>query len=192
MNIDTMQIINKIKNRSGQAMVEAMVALSVVVIGILSVFSLTSNSISLSRVAADRYVAINLASEGIELVKNLIDKNVMDENVAWNYIPGFTMSGDYEIDYNDSGVAPLENSEGDLLYFSKDGSGYYRYDMQDPVKDQLTNFRRIITINIPNPDYIHVTSKVLWKSRGNNYELSVEDYFYNLKLFKYNINVELD
>ena len=54
-------------------MVEAMVAMSVIVIGLLGVFALSSNSISLNRVAADRYIAVNLANEGIELVKNLIE-----------------------------------------------------------------------------------------------------------------------
>jgi len=174
--------------RSGQAMVEAMVALSVVVVGILSVFILTSNSIGLSRVAADRYVAVNLAGEGIELFKNLIDKNVMDENAPWN--TGI-VSGNFEIDYNDASLTPL-NGEANYLYFSKDGSGYYRYDIQDINKDIATNFRRIIAINIIDSDHIKATSRVLWRSRGSDYDLSVEDHFYDLKLFKYNINVELD
>lgn len=167
-----------------------MVALSVVIVGILAVFTLTSNAISLNRVAADRYVAVNLANEGIELVKNLIDGNVMDETIAWNQLPGFSESGDYEIDYNDPELIKLSGS-GRYLFFSKDGTGYYRYQQSEFPNDIQTNFKRIITIENKSPDHIKAISKVSWTSRGSSFDFSVEDHFYNLKDFKYNVNQSL-
>jgi type II secretory pathway pseudopilin PulG len=185
-------MVNEIKNKKntegGQIMIEAIVALSIIAIGIIGVFTLTSRSISLNRVTADRYVAVNLANEGIELVKNLIDRNIMEYlKKEWNSIPGFDGTGDYEIDYNDT---ELSSVGGDPLCFNPDSSGYYRYCEQDGDKE--TSFQRIITITEKDDKYKHieVVSKVYWESRGAIYDFSVKDDFYDLQLFKYNINLQ--
>ncbi|MBU4348665.1 hypothetical protein KJ671_04160 [Patescibacteria group bacterium] len=186
--------MNKIKMKKhterGQIMIEAIVALSIITIGIMGVFTLTSRSISLNRVTADRYVAVNLANEGIELVKNLIDRNIMtldseEETMAWNNIPGFDADiSEYEIDYDDT---ELSSVDGDSLCFSL--SGYYRYESNCEEKNK-TNFKRIITITNKSSDHIEVVSKVFWTSRGGTYDFSVKDDFYNLQAFKYNVNLK--
>ncbi|MHB9019503.1 MAG: prepilin-type N-terminal cleavage/methylation domain-containing protein [Minisyncoccota bacterium] len=176
-------------NKAGQSMVEAMVAMSIIVIGLLGVFTLSSNSISLNRVAADRYIAVNLANEGIELVKNLIDNN------AWNAIPGVVDPiEDYEIDYNDLAVKQLNSADGRPLYFSKEGSGYYAYDDGDinlnVYTETVQGFRRIIKIQSfnlgPNSlDHVKITSTVSWRAKdGTTQYFYVEDHFYNTKDFE--------
>lgn len=185
-----------LRRSSGQAMVEAMVALSVIVVALLSVFTLTTQSLGLNRVAADRYVAVNLANEGIELVKNLIDKNVMgyESKVLWN--KDVDEDGIFEIDYNDPGLTPLTLNDENFaknnarqLYFSKGAGGFYRYEDDPNLSIGVnTDFKRIIKIKIIKPYHIHVISKVFWISRGASYEFSVEDDFYDLQLFKYNNN----
>ena len=52
---------------SGQVLIEAMVAISIVTVGLLGIFSVLSRSLSLNRTVADNYVAANLAAEGIEI-----------------------------------------------------------------------------------------------------------------------------
>ena len=175
----------KIKERktknSGQIMVEALVALSVIVVGILGVFTLTVNSIGINRVDADRYVAINLAKEGIELVKNLLDRNIEDD-LAWNNLPGFIPGIiDYQIDYNDAILSPWN---GAVLYFGQNGGGY-RY---QEAGDVSTNFSRKITIFNIDDSHIKVVSMVYWKSKASSYEFSVVDHFYDLKELKWNLN----
>src|SRR3989344_7063024 len=81
--------------RGGQLLVEAMVALGVITVGLLGMLELLSNSLSLNRVAADQYTGTYIASEGIEIIKNLIDKNVI-AGAPWN--TGFS-NGFYEADY---------------------------------------------------------------------------------------------
>jgi|GEM_PF-907749 len=178
-----MRIINKINNSSGQVMVEALVALSVIIVGILGVFTLTSNSIGINRIDADRYVAINLAKEGIELVKNLLDRNIIDD-VAWNTLPGFAPGGieNYKIDYNDAQLSFW--SSDDVLFFGTDGGGY-RY---PELGDTETSFNRKINIQNIDNAHIKVTSTVFWKSKTSSYEFSVVEYFYDLKEFKWNLN----
>src|SRR3989338_4130432 len=67
----------------GQLLIESMIAITIVVVGILAVFTLLSESQSLNRVVADRYIGTYLASEGLELIKNLIDKNYIQQ-LPWN------------------------------------------------------------------------------------------------------------
>ena len=67
-------LIQHLKDDKGQMMVEAIIALSLINISLLGVFVLLSNSIGTNREVADKYVAINLASEGIEIVKNIVDR----------------------------------------------------------------------------------------------------------------------
>jgi len=192
-NFRTSEVINKnnsqlsqdfggqaLRPRSGQAMVEALVAISIILVGILGVFTLTSSSISINRIDADRYVAINLAKEGIELVKNLLDKNIIDE-LPWNNLPGFSMDGDYKIDYDDTLLSGWTLSS--LLFFSKD-SGGYRY---PEIGDEETNFNRKITIDNVDDKHIKVTSTVYWASKNIDYEFSAVNYFYDLAEFKWNL-----
>ena len=173
-------IRNKFNKYAGQIMVEALVAISIILVGILGVFTLTSSSISINRTAADRYVAINLAKEGVELVKSLLDRNIIDE-LPWNNLPGFIMDGDYKIDYDDDALS--EWSPSSFLFFSKD-SGGYRY---QELGDVETNFNRKIAIDNIDDRHIKVTSTVYWKSKNIDYEFSVVDYFYDLAEFKWNL-----
>jgi len=181
----------------GQAMVEAMVAMSVIVVGLLGAFVLSSSSIGLNRTAADRYIAVNLAGEGIELVKNLIDRNIMitdPDNVAWN---AGVFAGNYEIDHNDTALRLL-NGEGRTLYFSEQGSGYYAY--ADPeldlniYKETKQKIERIIKIENISARHMKVTSTVSWNDKdGSRLSFFVEDHFYDFKahFYKHNLNCRL-
>ena len=68
------EILN-LKLTKGYVLVESVVAMTIVVVGLLGIFSLLSQSLSLNRVVGDRYVGTYLAAEGIEVVKNIIDNN---------------------------------------------------------------------------------------------------------------------
>lgn len=165
-----MKIIFKnklLKAQSGQLMVEAMIAISILVVGLLGIFSLLSRSLSLNRVVGDQIIATNLAAEGIELVKNLIDANVL-RGGPWNL--GLN-PGDYEIDFDDSVLAANQNRK---IGFNS-GSGLYGYGAGVP-----TNFQRLISISQPSPDEIKINSLVNWVTRGGGqFEVNLEDHFFN-------------
>lgn len=160
------------KNQRGQMLVEVMVALSIILIGILAVFGLLSNSLSLNRVVADRYVGTYLAAEGIELVKNLIDKNAIN-NQPWN--AGLN-PGSYEMDYNDAALTPAPAVPTALLYDPV--TGFYGY---PPMSGNSTAFKRTIIIEwLGDGQEIKVTSRVNWTTRGGgNFTVDLEDRFYN-------------
>ncbi len=155
--------------RGGQVLVELMVAVSVMVIGLLGIFTLLAQSLGLNRVAADQYIAANLAAEGIEVVKNILDHNIIERN-PWN--EGLERDGDFGVDY--SSIVLDDNLSDEFLKFDKD-SGRYNYTTGDE-----TNFKRVITINNLSADEIQVNSRVDWKSRGGTtFSINLEDHFYN-------------
>jgi hypothetical protein len=155
------------KKSGGQALVETVVALGIILFGVIGVFALVSRSLSLNRVMADRYTAVNLAAEGVEIVKNLIDRNVIQRR-PWN--EGLS-AGRYEIDFNDSAV----QSAGDRpLLLNTDN--LYQYDVGQP-----TVFQRAIAIEwLSGGEEMRVNSRVKWISRGGGeFSVDLEDHFYN-------------
>ncbi|MDD5547542.1 MAG: hypothetical protein PHN74_01385 [Candidatus Pacebacteria bacterium] len=159
------------KNQKGQVIIEAMVALTVAIVGLLGVFSLVSKSLSLNVFVSDKYIAANLSSEGIELIKNLVDKNIVNSR-PWN--EGIE-DDDYKIDYKDESLAGNEyNGNGTLMFSGDEG---YNYSDGEPTK-----YDRKITIENVSVDEIKVVSTVSWIGRGGSAsdKLSVvlEDHFF--------------
>lgn len=59
----------------GQSMVEAMVALTIIITSITSAMALVQSSITASRIGGSQVVASNLAREGLEVVRAMRDSN---------------------------------------------------------------------------------------------------------------------
>jgi len=158
----------RINNQNqGIILVEAMIAISVLITGILGIFTLMSRSLSLNRVIMDQETAVNLAAEGIELVKNKLDGNIL-QKLPWN--SGIN-NGDYEIDFDKEELMPYDNRK-----FSYDASnGQYAYGAGVPTK-----FARIIKIEMLGTDEMKVNSLVTWITRGSgNFSINLEDRFFN-------------
>lgn len=156
-----------LKNHFGQMMVEVMIALSIATVGLLGIFTLTSRSLSLNNVVASQYIGSNLAAEGIEIIKNLLDRNVI-QGRPWN--EGVS-DGDYEADYASTALSAY----ADRVILFNSGNGFYGYDFGNQ-----TNYRRKITVETISPDEIKSRSFVSWITRdGATYQVDLEDYFYN-------------
>ncbi|MDO8574081.1 MAG: hypothetical protein Q7R86_00440, partial [bacterium] len=63
--------------RSGQTIVEAIIALGVLTIGFSGIITLLNRSLSLNQLVTDQNIATYLATEGIEVTKNLVDAAVI-------------------------------------------------------------------------------------------------------------------
>ncbi len=155
-------------SRRGEVLMESLIAITVVVIGLLGMFSLLSRSVSLTRVVADRYVAAGLAAEGIEVVKNLVDHNVLTRK-PWNL--GLD-TGAYEVVYNSVVLEPFTNK---TLFFDN-ASGLYSYQSSGVP----THFLRKVIVERIAADELKVNSIVSWTTRGGaTFETNVEDHFLN-------------
>lgn len=165
------------EKEKGQILIESMIAIGIITFGIMGVFTLLSQALSLNRVVSDQFTASFLASEGVEVTKNLIDGNNL-QGLAWNH--SFNNDSCYEVDYRSAYIDenPVDCSDsvasGDFLKFDS-ATGRFGYDSGTP-----TSFFRKIHITPIGSDQIQVNSVVSWTTRGGaSFSLNLEDRFYN-------------
>jgi hypothetical protein len=91
------QLNNKRRKESGQLLVEASVATGIIVILVISVVTLSLRALNQNRLVSDQVVAMNLAAEGYEIAKNILDGNAYYGGIPWN--DGFNQGGFYEMDF---------------------------------------------------------------------------------------------
>jgi hypothetical protein len=171
--------LKKINKVEGQIIVESIIALAVITVGFLSLITLISNAIGLSRVNSEYYIATYLSAEGIEIIKNIIDTNVITTSTLWNQ---YLNDGFYEVEYNTQGSELSSKKINDprvsrYLNFDPDpNSKIYSYS----PNGQPTPFKRVIEIKNINANHIKVKSTVFWTSRGGaQFQVDLEDNFYN-------------
>ncbi len=156
------------KNKKGYILIEAIIAITIAVVGLLGIFSLLSRSLSLNRVVADRFVASYLAAEGIEIVKNLVDNNILAGR-PWNV--GLA-SGAYEVDYTDTGLLPVSQR---FIHFNQN-TGAYGY-----AEITSTLIKRVITIGTSSDgEELTVGSRVSWITRGGGkFSINLEEHLFH-------------
>ena len=179
-------MLNKNKNKkTGFTLIDVIVAAGIIIAVIVPVFGLLKGISQASRYSVDRFIAANLAQEGIEIVRSIRDSNwiQMDQNpeggTLWDSY--LTDDGSYEVDYNsDYNNNPLTEVNGDssLRYLQIDNNGHYGYDNNGAE----TKFKRKIKIdhrndlvegdNIPG---IQILSTVSW-DKGS---VTAEDWLFD-------------
>ncbi|HOK97153.1 MAG TPA: prepilin-type N-terminal cleavage/methylation domain-containing protein [Candidatus Paceibacterota bacterium] len=168
--------------KNGFTLVECLVAISILIIGILSSFILVTKALYNATVIQDRLTASFLAQEGIELVRNIRDTNFIQSlnssGVSWRNGLGKGEASDtcYTIDaFSPKGIT-LEsvscNSSRPLKYY-KDQNIYNYQTGED------TPFYREIKIEEISDDEIRVISHLKWKTKNTDFDLEVEDHLYN-------------
>lgn len=157
--------------KKGQALIETLVAVSVLTVGFLGVVGLLSQSLGSNRVVSDDYTATYLGAEGIEVVKNILDHNTITSNAGWR---DGLKDGPYSLEYGDIKLTspPIDS----VLYFDP-STNFYNYNKTG----EATHFTRIITISTGQiQDELVVSSKVSWVTRGGgSSEIDLEDHFFN-------------
>lgn len=153
-------------NNKGQLLIEAMVAMGVISIGLLGVFSLLSSSLGITNITSNQYVGTYLASEGIEVVKNIIDTNVYNQNPWDEYLVQSSQPYSFTVQYNSVGT-DIANSVPTTQPLQFDPTtGLYNY-----TTGNKTVFTRAITvtpITLANgqADELQVDSVVSWTNQG--------------------------
>ena len=156
------------KNISGYILIECMVAMTILTVGLMSVFSLLSRSLSSNRVVANRYQATYLAAEGIELVKGIIEDNAI-KGLSWN---AYLNEGEFETEFPGD---ILESYSGRVIKFD-DATKSFNY--EDGKDTPFT--RKIILTFLGGGNEIKVESIVEWVSRGSAaYSVRLEAHFFD-------------
>lgn len=171
MNI--FSIKNNLKDQTGQVLIESVVSMSLIVVGLLGILTLLSNSIAFNRNAANKLTATYLAAEGIEVMKSISDENYTKGGEWGAALP----IGNYEATHNAS-IGNLRIVGGDfssnpLLFDST--TGIYGYTVGAPTK-----FKRTVKItkSADNMD-INIHSIVRWTDKNEAKEVDLEDHFFN-------------
>lgn len=162
------------KSNKGQILLEVMIALSMVAIGLLGLLSLLTNSIGINKIISSEYVASYLASEGIEVVKNITDRNLSNGNGFNQGLATCEDSNGCRLQFNSpDSYAIVSANDGMPLKFD-DQTKLYRYDSGEP-----TTFVRTIKVSEGlGGNELIVNSQVTWKARGSDYEITLEDHFF--------------
>ncbi len=162
-----------------------MIAISLLTVGFIGIAALLSQSLYLTRVISDQTTATYLASEGIELAKNLIDHDVYMHlaglGTGWGTCFNISNPGttEIELDYTSLDCSKAYFA-GDFLQFDP-VTGLYGYSSDLPAADNPipTKFTREIDINLQGNE-ITVNSKVRWNTGAfTSQSVNLEDHFYN-------------
>ncbi len=157
-----------------------MIAISILTMGFLGITTLLARSFVISHTTANDLTATYLASEGIEIAKNLIDHDVYrflatpPQGTGWG---SCCAVGNYSVYYGSSALTPYPNPlatpPAQLLIFHPT-TGLYDY--VNSAGSVPTNFNRWIQISVPQANEIVVNSFVAWPGGQT---VNLEDHFYN-------------
>lgn len=182
--------------KRAQGLLETIIAIAVIVTGLVSVISLTISNLNTQRGAAMRYQAVNLAREGIELVRSMRDTNWLAGQDAWE---GITRGENLVLQFD-----PMQNSV-QLVGATLNSSDIHRcsagevyvqnkFDCSDP-----TPFSRTLSvtahgclevlesdicdeINVTDPAApvaLEVSSTVEWQQGGQRRSVELNEFLYD-------------
>jgi type II secretory pathway pseudopilin PulG len=177
---DTRYKIQDTRYKRAFTLVEALVALSILIVGIISGFILVTKALYDVTIIQDRLTASFLAQEGLELVRQIRDTNYFktlggnpttwDNNLAnGNYIiSARTNPPPIKVE-----LQPLTGTQ--YLYYHPD-TRLYNY---ESFGGQLTSFQRTINIYHVSSDEIRVQAIMSWKTRNISFGFTSEDHLFN-------------
>jgi hypothetical protein len=155
-------------------LIETIFAIFILTVGIFALFSAINYFFSISIDSRDYLTAVYLAQEGLEIVRNKRDTNIIKlkkgEPITWD---DGLYDGNFEVDYT---TTTFRSYFGRLLrYDSNLGFNY--------VSGDQTKFRRRINISEIRRGLtkigLRVTSQVSWPGKFKWNSFSVQEILYN-------------
>jgi prepilin-type N-terminal cleavage/methylation domain-containing protein len=178
--------LSSIKDATGFTLIEVIAAIGVVSIGFVGSLVVLSKASSQAAAIKDRVVAVHLAAEGVEVIRNIRDSNWLQPN-PWLHnivLPNnkeVTAIVDYDTDnvYKNIDTSDLTENRECLNW---DGS-FYKHAVALNNYACSTSFRRRIFLiekkDSDNVSYLEIKSRVRWKEKGISRELIVIDHLYD-------------
>lgn len=154
----------RIKNNKGFTMAETLVAVFVILVAVLAVYSITQETISKIQQSSLRLTAVYLAQEGIEIVRNIRDANWLSGADWDNGLSACDGVNFYQADYNDGSLG-ICGSSRDFLNIEPAGVGIGGFAYIAGASS--TPFIREIRITPVGSDELIVSVKVFWKYRND-------------------------
>ncbi|MCH8244688.1 prepilin-type N-terminal cleavage/methylation domain-containing protein [Patescibacteria group bacterium] len=166
--------------QKGFTLIEVLAASFIIIMGVGGAMALIQQSISFTSNAALQLEASYLAQEGMEIVRNIRDTNLLKihKGVGGNWTDGLIdPDGDgtnecaigCQSDYAQSFLTAYQDT---LLQFS---NGFYSH--IPSTTDSI--FKRKITVTSLDPDILEVLVEVMWEERGRSHTVKAATKLYN-------------
>lgn len=171
----------------GQSLIEVLIIVVLITAVISGSIGFLVQSYVITQLVAEQTTATYLSTEGIELVKNLLDSDYCEENSkAWGDSANDSNSDGYEIDWGSSKLTPVSISPRKLSYVYYPERGGYRYEYT--LGNVESPYSRVIKIEkFPmgsSANEIKVKSTVEWQSRRGDLKVELESNFYDWRTSK--------
>ena len=163
------------KRQSAFTLIEVLAAVFVITIGAGGAFALLQRTVGFTTNAAFQLEASYLAQEGMEIVRNIRDTNLLKihKGVGGEWTDGLTgCETGCEADYTKDSLDPYD--ENAFLQFS---NGLYSY-----TAGSNSLYKRKIIIGPPNPpdlDVLLVSVEVTWEERTRSHRVTAATELYN-------------
>lgn len=178
------------KFKGGFTLIEALVAISILVIAVIGPLSLASKGLSYSNYAKDEITAFYLANEAIDVIRNIRDTN-KNSDKTWSEGLTGCISGCYFDAWENSITlkSPSYDEDYILKTCKKDGLVRFGYDFkllsecQDSGSTEPSYFSRKVKLETVDSsgNEIRVTAVVSWVAKnGINRSITITENLFNL------------
>jgi len=179
-------MINKRLSTNGFTLIELLITVSVITVGILGVFTAVQQGIIIVDYSRSRLTAAFLAQEGVEIIKNIRDTNLLEGRtgtVLWNagIDPGASPK-EYEVVYDDvdnegvflsSAFCSPNCDFSNLKFLKKTDNVLYNYSLGDN-----TRYKRKIRIEKISDEHLRLTIVVYWTTKKGSDEFQLMQEMY--------------
>jgi prepilin-type N-terminal cleavage/methylation domain-containing protein len=150
--------------KKGFTLPEVLIAIFILIVGVVEILVIFSKIFFSSQISVLEFTASYLASEGIEIVRNIRDENLINLR-DWD--EGINQ-GDWRVEYDKNYLLAYSDE-----FLKLDENGFYNY-----TEGEKTPFKRKITIKKEEGPAIFITSEVTYHFRGMDHTVAVEEYLY--------------
>ena len=180
----------------GFTLLETIVALALIVGAMAGPFTLATRGIFAAKFSKSQLVALNLAQEGIELIRHARENNLVDDDnqavgVTWRGLPPGPCpatciqlaDGSYQPDVFTDSTAELQATLGGQIPLSREPTTGLYY--QDPLLNNLVPFTRVVRICstsscVADPaNQVRVTATLTWTESNIPRQVKLEEVLYN-------------
>ncbi|MDD3711473.1 MAG: type II secretion system protein [Patescibacteria group bacterium] len=168
----------KTKNKKAFTLIEIIIILFVASVGIMASLSLAIRSSYFQNVRKDVITVTFLANEGLDLMKNIRDTNIIMDRAYddWDGTGSVGVSQNfYKVDYYSLIATSVASIDETVLQQNDDG--FYLYDSEED--DSI--FKRMITTTAETTASTSVEVHIQWENRGNTYDYNLETILYDLQ-----------
>lgn len=158
--------------KQGFTLIEVLAAALIITLGAGGAFALVQRTVNFTANAGFQLEASYLAQEGMEIVRNIRDANLLKvhkgvQGAAWDDNLTSCSAG-CQADYTQNTLGAYQDT---FLQFS---SGFYSH---TPSADSL--YKRKITITQPSADVLLVSVEVIWTEKNRSHTVTAASELYN-------------